>query len=89
MKAILYTSFCFSSAVADVLVYDEVKCLPEIQDACILEKLHVDVLMFITGVQAVPTLGFEKPLRVEYFDGEHLPNACFNLFTSYPPPTIS
>lgn len=30
---------------------------------------------FVTGVREIPPMGFDRPLKVEFFDGVRLPNA--------------
>ena len=34
-----------------------------------------DVLAFMTGLRNIPPMGFDKPITVEFFAGERLPNA--------------
>ena len=34
-----------------------------------------DILGFVTGVRAVPPMGFRQSLKIEFFDEERLPNA--------------
>ena len=34
-----------------------------------------DILTFVTGSNEIPPMGFDQPLKIEFLNGQRLPNA--------------